>query len=68
MNNGNAEWRLPEDLHRCPTCGRFGTAEEGYADLPPGGHWVSDYITPYCNEQCAERKPGPPCVYEDDQQ
>ncbi len=48
----------------CPTCGRFVPYDDGYFDLPPGGHYAHDYIVGYCNEGCANRKPIP-CTYEE---
>jgi hypothetical protein len=57
-------WRLPDALERCPTCGRFVEAGEGYSDLPPGGVQSIDYLVGYCTEFCADQKPIP-AIYED---
>ncbi len=50
---------------RCPTCGRFVSKDEGFADLPPGGVQSLDYLEGYCNAACADAK-SPKCHYEDD--
>ena len=57
------EWTIPDALERCPTCGRFLEAGEGYSDLPPGGVQDRDFLVGYCDAACADRKPVP-AIYE----
>jgi hypothetical protein len=56
-------WKIPENLERCPTCGKFVSSEEGYSDLPPGGVQSIHYLAGYCSKACADRK-APPAIYE----
>lgn len=49
----NSSWELSEDLHRCPTCGRFVSGWDGFTDVEPGGQRGHDFCAVYCNAGCA---------------
>lgn len=57
------DWRIPEGLHRCPTCGKFIALDEGYGDQPPGGVEGLAMLAVYCDSDCADRK-SPSAIYE----
>ena len=46
-------YELPDELERCPNCGRFVSVWEGYTDVVPGGTRAIDYCAVYCDEKCA---------------
>lgn len=57
-------WEIPEDLERCPTCGKFVSGSEGFTDVEPGGTRGSDLCAAYCDARCAARM-DPPARCED---
>ncbi len=64
MDETQPDWEMPDDLERCPTCGKFVSKFEGFCDVTPGGRRGSDYCAGYCNELCAARM-DPPALCED---